>query len=276
MNARLERRADPTKSGGSHSEQSPAGSAGRTRPARPRSGERAPGPAERPRAVGHGRSALPDGLAARLYLLALDPATGKLASRSKLGLMLRAATLVDLQLAGRLADEEGRVVLATPRPGGASSAQAHLHLSPVSERMLAEIEAAGRKRWRYWVERHQRAAVGAVRDELVKARLIDVERYRRFGVLPAERLTLRQPLVRRHLLHAALDTLRPARLVTRVDLRDATLAVLAAAGDLRLVLPKEQRKRHKERLAQLAVRVGPVAPALRKALQKQAGAAAGG
>jgi hypothetical protein len=34
------------------------------------------------------------------------------------------------------------------------------------------------------------------------------------------------------------------------------------------VVTKEQRSRHKDRVAQLAVRVGPVVPALKKSLQQ--------
>ncbi|MEV6282191.1 GPP34 family phosphoprotein [Kribbella sp. NPDC051770] len=207
---------------------------------------------------------LPDGLPERLYLLALDPMTGKLSNRSRLGLMLRAAALTELQLDGKLSDQDDRVVaVGTQIPAR----------SPLGEQVFAEVEAGGRKRWKYWVERHARTAVPAVRDELERTRLIRVEHYRRLLVFPAERITLRQPLVRRQLLQAATDTLRPARLVTRVDLRDAALVVLASAGELKPVLSKEQRKQYKDRIAQLTIRVGPVGPALRKAVQQQNAAA---
>ncbi|ONI72447.1 hypothetical protein BWI15_15335 [Kribbella sp. ALI-6-A] len=200
-------------------------------------------------------------------MLAFDPSTGKVANRSRLGLLLNAAALTDLHLAGLLTDEDGRVVaVAVAGPAG----------SPIAEHLLAEIQAGGRKRWKRWIERRARHAVPRVRDELERNHLIKVESYRRFGILPAERITLRQPLVRRQLLQAATDTLRPARLVTRVDLRDAALVVLAATGELKPVLSKEQRKQHKERLAQLAVRIGPVVPALRKAIQAQNAAHSGG
>jgi hypothetical protein len=221
---------------------------------------------ERPRAVvASSKGAPPDGLPERLYLLAFDPATGKLGNRSRLGLMLRAAALADLQLAGRLTDDDGRVV-ATAGPTS----------SPLVAHVLTQIQAGSRKRWKYWIEHRARHALPMVRDELERNRLIKVEPYRRFLVFPAERITLRQPLVRRQLLQAATDTLRPARLVTRVDLRDAALVVLAAAGELKPVLSKDQRKQHKERLAQLTIRVGPVGPALRKAVQQQNAAANSG
>jgi hypothetical protein len=147
---------------------------------------------------------------------------------------------------------------------------------PVLAAVLEDIKASAPKKWRHWVDRRRGAIVREVRDELEKARLIKVERRRRFLVFPVERITVRQPLVRRQLLQAATDTLRPARLVTRIDLRDAALVVLAATADLRLVISKEQRQHHKDRLAQLAVRIGPVVPALKKSIQASAAAASAG
>ncbi|GAA1550910.1 GOLPH3/VPS74 family protein [Kribbella lupini] len=235
------------------------------RPGTPAAGTPRPRP-ERPRAVvALSKGAPPEGLPERLYLLAFDPTTGKLGSRSRLGLTLRAAALADLHLAGRLTDDDGRVV-ATVGPTR----------SPLAEHVLTEIDTGPRKRWKYWIERRARHALPMVRDELERNHLIKVEPYRRFLVFPAERITLRQPLVRRQLLQAATDTLRPARLVTRVDLRDAALVVLAATGELKPVLSKDQRKQHKDRLAQLTIRVGPVGPALRKAVQAQNAAASSG
>jgi len=211
-----------------------------------------------------GKVQAPDGLAARLFLLAYDPERGRLAAGSRLGKILRAAALVDLQLSGNLADDNGRARLTT------TVDPAH----PVLAGVLDDIRRLGPRKWRTWIERHPRAIVREVRDELERARLIKVEPHRTLGLFPADRITLRQPLVRRQLLQSATDTLRPARLVTRIDLRDAAIVVLAATGDLRTVITKDQRTRHKDRLAQLAVRVGPVVPALKKSLQ-QAQASAG-
>jgi len=60
-----------------------------------------------------------------------------------------------------------------------------------------------------------------------------------------------------------------------VDLRDASVVVLASTADLRTVLTKDQRTRHKDRLGQLAVRVGPVVSALKKSLQQSQYSAGG-
>lgn len=223
-------------------------------------------PARRRQVVALGRVKAPDALAARLFLLAYDPQTGRLTGRwTKLGRILRAAALVDLQLRGNLADDNGRARLT----------KAADPVDPVLAGVLKDIRRVGPRKWRTWIDRRHGAIVREVRDELERARLIKVEHYRILGLIPADRITLRHPLVRRQLLRNATDTLRPARLVTRIDLRDAAVVTLAATGDLRTVLSKDQRVRHKSRLDQLAVRVGPVVPALKKALQQaQASAAA--
>jgi hypothetical protein len=92
------------------------------------------------------------------------------------------------------------------------------------------------------------------------------------------RLTARSKLgkvLRAAVLVDTRDTLRASRLVSRVDLRDASVVVLASTADLRTVVTKEQKARHKDRLAQLAVRVGPVVPALKRSLQQSQYSAGG-
>ncbi|MFK4086871.1 GPP34 family phosphoprotein [Kribbella sp. NPDC020789] len=199
----------------------------------------------------------PEALAARIFLLAYDPELGRLAARGKLGKVLRAAALIDLQLRGNLADDNGRVKVTKAAPPA----------DEILAGVLADIGTTGSRSWRTWIDRRQRAIVRDVRDELVRTRLIKVEPYRVLGFFPANRITLRQPLIRRQLLQRTTDVLRPSRLVTRVDLRDAAVAAVAATADLRTIITKEQRIRHRDRLAQLAVRVGPAIPALKKSLQ---------
>lgn len=251
-------------------------------------------PARPRKTVALGNATAPNSLAARVFLLAYDPERGRLTARSKLGKVLRAAVLVDLQLNGLIDDEDGRARVATPgsRPTGSGatrsrssgsasgsrsvgSGSASAPVDPVVAGVLEELRAVGPRRWRHWIDRRGGATVRQVRDELARAHLIRVEPYRVLGIFPTARITLRHPLVRRHILQSARDTLRPSRLVSRVDLRDAAIVVLASTADLRTVVTKEQRIRHKDRLAQLAVRVGPVVPALKKSLQ-QSQASAGG
>ncbi|TDO49040.1 Golgi phosphoprotein 3 GPP34 [Kribbella sp. VKM Ac-2527] len=234
----------------------------------------------------------PESLPARLFLLAYDPAKGRMPTAGKLGPMLRAAALIDLQLNGYLAAEGDRALVRSRHPvstrpavrtaptaiAGAHPLLPHAAIpaDPVIAQLFADIRAKSPRKWGHWIARRHGAIIREVRDELERAHLIRVESYRVLGLFPVHRITLRRPLVRRKLVQAETDTLRPARLVTRVDLRDAALVVLAATADLRPVLSKEQRKRHKDRLAQLAVRVGPVVPELRKALQSQHASAAAG
>jgi hypothetical protein len=197
-------------------------------------------------------------LAARVFLVAYDPEKGRLVARSKLGKVLRAAVLIDLQLTGNVTDDGGRARVTT----------APVPADPVAASVLEELRAVGPRRWRHWIDRRGGATVRHVRDELAGAHLIKVEPHRLLGIFPADRITLRHPLVRRHVLQSARDTLRPSRVVSRVDLRDASVVVLGATADLRTIVTKDQRTRHKDRLAQLAARVGPVVPALKKSLQQ--------
>ncbi|MFI5697699.1 GPP34 family phosphoprotein [Kribbella sp. NPDC051586] len=217
---------------------------------------RAPRPARK--IVALGNLQVPDALPARMFLLAYDPDRGRLTARSKLGKVLRAAVLVDLVLSGNLVDDNGRARVTSAAPP----------IDPVLAAVLEEVRAMGPRRWRYWIDRRTGATVRRVRDDLDRARLIRVEPHRVLGIFPADRITVRHPLMRRQLLQAGHDTLRASRLVSRVDLRDASLVVLASTADLRTVISKDQRLRHKDRLAQLAVRVGPVVPALKKTLQQ--------
>ncbi|WP_350281170.1 GPP34 family phosphoprotein [Kribbella sp. HUAS MG21] len=217
------------------------------------------------RVVALGKGKVPESLAARIFLLAYDPEKGRLTARTKLAKVVRAAVLIDLQLHGNVVDASGRARVTT----------AAAPADPVLASVLEELRAVGPRRWRHWIDRRGGATVRHVRDELVRAHLIKVEPRRLLGVFPAGRITLRHPLVRRHVLQGARDTLRPSRVVSRVDLRDASVVVLAATADLRTVLAKDQRADHKDRLAQLAERVGPVVPVLKKSLQ-QATYAAGG
>lgn len=227
---------------------------------------RRPRPAGRPRkAIALGNMKPPEALPARLFLLAYDPERGRLTARSKLGKVLRAAALTDLQLSGNLADDNGRARLTT----------AATPADPVLAHVLEEIRAVGPRKWRRWIDRRPRSIVREVRDDLERAHLIKVEQHRLLGVFPADRITLRHPLVRRHILQSARDTLRPSRLVSRVDLRDAAIVVLASTADLRTVVTREQRNNRKDRLAQLAVRVGPAVPALKKSLQQSQYSAGG-
>jgi hypothetical protein len=204
----------------------------------------------------------PDSLPAQLFLLAVDPARRRLTGRGELGFVLRAAALVDLQLSGHLVDDGGRPK-APGMPGPSD---------PVLDPILAQVAAAPRRRWAYWVRKDARETVRWVRQQLVAGRRIELEPHRILGVLPARRIIVLDPFARDRIvgaIDAALGDGWP------VGERTAALVALAAAGGMRTVLPPSRRRAHRKRLAELTARSGPVPTVLRKVLRgHRAGAAA--
>jgi hypothetical protein len=203
---------------------------------------------------------LPEPLPARLYLLAYDTERGRLTSRSQLGLVLRAAALTDLYLAERLTDDRGR-----PRVAGTGSVG-----DPVLDDLYRQIARNRTRSWQRWIGRQEHRTARLVRDGLEAARCIRVERRR---VLP-DRIELLDPRAVKEYadgVRAALG--RPA---ARVDPRTAAVLALAARGEIRTVLTRQERRKHWKRLDTLAVHTGPVADALRRALRAKRAAAAGG
>ncbi len=204
----------------------------------------------------------PDSLAAQLFLLAVDPGRRRLTGRGELGYVLRAAALVELQLSGHLVDDGGR-----PSASGGPPVP-----DPLLDAVLRQVAADPRRRWRYWVRKDARWMTWAVRDQLAASRRIELEPYRILGVLPAQRIIIRDPLVRDRIvgaIDAALSDAWP------VGARTAALVALAAAAEMRIVLPRSRRRAHRERIAQLTERTGPLPPVLRKVLRDQRAAAVG-
>jgi hypothetical protein len=207
----------------------------------------------------------PDSLPARLFLLAYDPSKGRLTARTQLGLILRAAALAELAAAGHLVDRDGR-----PELVGAPTVA-----DPVLATVLDDVAAGRRPRkWQYWVQHRARKLPDLVRDQLAEARIIRVERERFLGLFPQQKLTLRDPRARQRLVDTARRTLRGGQPTDRVDPRDAVTVVLAAAGEVNLVVDRKQRREFKRRLEALSEHGGPMVPALRKALTAQRAAAA--
>jgi len=205
----------------------------------------------------------PDSLPAQLFLLAVDPRRQRLTGRGELGYVLRAAALVELQLGGQLIDVDGR-----PKAGDAEPVP-----DPVLAGVLSQVAADPGRRWRYWIRKDARRITREVADGLVAARRIELHRYRIFGVVPAERIVVLDPLVRDRIvgaIDAALSDAWP------VGERTAAVVSLAAAAQMRIVLPRSRRQAHRDRIASLAARTGPVPPALRRVLRDRRAAAAGG
>ncbi|WP_106398959.1 GOLPH3/VPS74 family protein [Actinocorallia populi] len=206
---------------------------------------------------------LPDTLPQRIYLLALDPDRGKPRMGVHLNELVRAAALSDLYLAGHLADEKGRAVVAVRHP---------CH-DPVLETVLEELSAARRHKWQYWVGRRGRQTAAAVRDQLADGGWVRVEKHKILGLFPSHRITPRDPRLHGRLRHRVTAALRDP--LPRIDPADAALVSLAEAGKLRNVLDRGARRTHKRRLADLNERTGPLPKALKKAIAAQDAAAAG-
>ncbi|GAA2417258.1 GPP34 family phosphoprotein [Actinomadura vinacea] len=206
---------------------------------------------------------VPESLPARMFLLAYDLNKKRMAvSGSRLGYVLRAAALTELYLDGRLIEERRKPKADTPGddPYG----------------LVAQISSSRPRSWQYWVRKDSRAMVRTVRAELADGGWIRVRRRRVLGVFPSHQVTVRDPRVVKTLWGGASSALR-GRPVAHVNSYDAAAVALAAAGELKTVLPRADRRRHKRRIAELTARSGPAAPAVRKVIQanNEAAAAAG-
>jgi hypothetical protein len=205
---------------------------------------------------------LPDTLAARLYLLAYNTDKSRMTAGSQLGYIVRAAALTDLLLTGALADGAGK---ARARPGAAPA-------DPLLAAVYRQVAESRPRCWRHWVNKGQGPMKRQVRDRLAAEGWVRVEPRRILGIFPVATVTVRDPRVVKRLAAMVSAALRDP--VGQVDPRDAALVALAAAGDLKTVFPRARRRQHKERIARLNEHTGPVAKALRKAVQAAQAAAA--
>jgi hypothetical protein len=208
---------------------------------------------------------VPDSLPGRLYLLAYDTERGRLTCRSELGYIMRAGALADLLLAGHLTDEGGR-----PRAGDPAGLT-----DPLLAEVLGQIAASRPRHWRHWVAKRDRQAVQSVRDRLAADGWIRLERRRVLGIFPATSVTVRDSRAVKRLAGTVSSALRGGRPVSRLDPRDATLAALAAAGEMKPVMPRAVRRANKRRIAELSEVAAPVPRALTKAIQSARAMAAG-
>ena len=199
-----------------------------------------------------------DTLPAQLYLLAYDPGRQRLSCRSQLGYVLRAAVLAELQLRGLLTDRGGKPV--------ATSGTAAAGLDPLHQRVLAELAHSKPRRWTHWVNKNATTTRRAVEDALASDGTVRITRGRRLGLLPVSRISLTDPRVRTEVEAVLRETVRGCRPAARVAPRAAALVALAAAGDLRIVLPRSMRRAHKERIKDLSTLAGAPVAALRQTL----------
>ncbi|MEU5883528.1 GPP34 family phosphoprotein [Spirillospora sp. NPDC047279] len=204
---------------------------------------------------------VPDSLPARMFLLAYDLNKQRLTARSQLGYVLRGAALTELYLDGRLAERGDKPYTDTD---GAD---------PYG--VLTQISGSRPHSWQHWVRKDHRAIVRTVREELARDGWIRVESRRVLGVFPSTRITVRDPRVVKALWGGASSALR-GRPVAHANSWDAAAVALAAAGDLKTVLPKSDRRRHRRRIDELTARSGPAPHAVRKVIRSQRAAEAAG
>jgi hypothetical protein len=190
-----------------------------------------------------------------MFLLAYDLKKQRLApSGGRLGYVLRAAALTELFLDGRLTEERRKPKPDTPGedPYG----------------LVAQIAASRPRSWQYWVRKDSKAMVRTIRDELAVAGYIRVRHRKVLGLFPSEQITVKDPRVVKTLWGGASSALR-GRPVAHVHSYDAAAVALAAAGELKTVLPGPDRRRHKRRIEELTARSGPAAPAVQKVIKAQ-------
>ncbi|MET8000938.1 GPP34 family phosphoprotein [Nonomuraea glycinis] len=201
------------------------------------------------------------------FLLAFDLRKEKLTQRDVLGYLLRAAALTELLLAGNLVDESGKARARTAPAAEPGSLPAVV---------WEQISSSPPRSWRRWVRKDHGKAVHVVRDELVAARLISVER-RRILLFPVERITPRKAYLSRRLAERVGRAIRGGRPVGRLDEDVRVLAALATAAGLKTVVPSWRETRQlRDRIQQLSAPIEPVATALRKSVEAAKAASSSG
>ena len=204
--------------------------------------------------------ALPESLPARLYLLAYDTEKNRVTGQSRLGLVLRAAALADLYLAGRVTDENGKArATGDRRPTG----------DPLLDEVLQQVTEHRPRSWQGWIA-HGQPAVRTVRTQLEAGRHIQVEH----RMIRPDRVELQDRLaVQRYADEVRAELRGPA---SRTEPRTAAVLALSARGEIANVISHSERREYRQHLDELAVYTGPIADALRKAWRaKQAQQASG-
>ena len=202
---------------------------------------------------------LPDTLPGRIYLLAYPPDKDRVAHRSQLGLLLRAAALTDLLQRGLLSDQHGRARSDGLAPDG---------LAPVLAAVLDRIAASRPRSWEHWVTADERGTARAVRDLLCEQGRLDLTEYRVLGLFPGRRAVPRDPAVRQQLA-TGVEAALAAGTAAEVEPWQAAVVSLAAAAELRPVLSRRRQHEQRARIAELTAITGPVPPALRRAIRSR-------
>ncbi|MET9087812.1 GPP34 family phosphoprotein [Streptomyces sp. NPDC004237] len=194
-----------------------------------------------------------DDLPSLMYLLAHDDTAHGPYDRPRTELLVRAAALVDLAGRGRLVEDGGTVTVSGTEPTG----------DPVLDGLLRD--AAGGHGWKGLVRRHRGRTLTAVQDRLAAAGLLTVHAPRtRFGT---RRLTLTDPAVPAALRARIATALRGTGPVQEIPAADAALLALAAAGGIRSVVSRADRRTFRSRIDACTGRLGALAPGLEQAVR---------
>ncbi|MGW5125883.1 GOLPH3/VPS74 family protein [Streptomyces sp. NPDC004069] len=198
-------------------------------------------------------------LPARLYLLAWDTERLKITGTAQLHHLVQAGALTELAQRGLLVDDDG---VAAPAGLDAETGD------PVLDGLLELVRESRPRRWKTWVTLHARTTLDAVRGQLAAEGVLRAERRRVLGVLPSVSYTLERVAVVDAVREEARRALEGPLPAAEVSERDAAVVALAAAADLRIVVPAKERRRHKQRVEELTERSGAAAPALRKVVRE--------
>ncbi|NEB77330.1 GPP34 family phosphoprotein, partial [Streptomyces sp. SID14478] len=174
----------------------------------------------------HGSLSLP----ARLLLLAYDTGKDRVAGAPDLRLAVRAAALAALADRDLIHEVNGTV---TPVPGARAD-------DPVLDQLLEIIEESRPRKWRGWITHSARATHALVRHGLVADGYLRPERRRFLGLLPGTHYALERSGYVEVLRAEVLGAVTRATPPDAVARDDATLAVLAAAGHLRALIPARE------------------------------------
>ncbi|PAZ11192.1 GPP34 family phosphoprotein [Streptomyces sp. SA15] len=194
-------------------------------------------------------------LPARLYLLAWDTARQEATDAAGLDRLVRAGALTELVRRGLLTDEDG---IATPVDLDALTGDA------VLDGVLELVRESRPHRWRAWVTLRARVTLDAVREQLTAEGYLRAEKSRVLGVFPTVEYALERVADVRALQEEARRVLQGPVPVAEVSDRDAAVVALAAAAELRTLVPGKDLAGHRQRLEELTERSGAASPVLRR------------
>jgi Golgi phosphoprotein 3 (GPP34) len=200
---------------------------------------------------------IPAGLPARAFLIGYDVERKRLTGGSQAELV-QGAALIQLSLAGLLADDNGKA-----KAGGRRTAD------PMLDALLERITDSRPRPWKHWVTSDAKSTFRAVRDRLAAERVISVEERPVLGLIPRKIVTVRDTRIVRQLITEARSAVLGGTAIDRVDADQAALVAMVAAVELNTVFSGQERRAHRDKFRQLAERAGPVVKALRKAVEEQ-------